>query len=257
MAETSNPHYRSIHVLLKRIGLNEKEISVYLALLATKTAKVVDIAREAKQSRSNTYLILRSIMEKGLASEVSLNGTTHFIAEPPSRLINFTKKKERELQELSSQLTDILPLLQQMTAPLIGKPHVTLSYGLEGMEAIYSDAIAYRFASLFNPKAMYDAFGVNLAMTLATKKQRIRGRDLLVDGPETKRYIKETEPDPEYEYKLLPKRVTFYGDTLIFNDTIVLFPYDSEMTIVRIEHQNLANVFMSYFDFMWESCSVN
>lgn len=244
---------KAIRSLLGRVGLEEKEISVYLTLLSLKTSKITELATLAQQSRSYTYLIIRSLIRKGLVSEIERGKVIHVVAEPVSRLIELVHHKEEEMQEVGMLLTQVLPVLQSLSLPLIGKPRVTLSCGVEGMRAIYRDALPHHFSSLFNPKAMYQAFGENLAVALAKKHMRLRGRDLLIDNPATYRYLREVDPDPEYDYRILPKKVSFYSDTLIFHDTVVLFPYDSEMTIVRIEHQNLANTFLSWFNLMWDS----
>src|SRR3989338_10781704 len=77
----------SIRSLLKRAGLDEREAEVYLALLSLKKARVSLIAKEAHQSRSHTYLVLRSLEQKGLVAELTQGAVISFVAEQPQRLL--------------------------------------------------------------------------------------------------------------------------------------------------------------------------
>jgi len=244
----------STHGLLARLGLNELEISVYLALLTVKVAKATVVARLTKLSRSNTYLILRSLIEKGLVSEIDRGKVLHFVAEDPTRLISYAQNKENEMQQVQTLLHSTVPFLKALSPALIGQPRVTFSHGLEGMKAIYRDVLKHDFSSLFNPEAMYRTYGANLAATLPTKYQKLRGRDLLVDNDAAKRYVTEIDPEEDaYECRILPKDTVFHTDTLIFGDTVALFAYDSELTIIRIENRALAQAFLAWFDLMWKA----
>ena len=78
------------------------------------------------------------------------------------------------------------------------------------------------------------------------------GRDLLVDNAAAKKYICEVAQHEDYTIRLLPNEVTFPTDTIVFGDTIALFAYDIDRTIVRIENSNLADTFRSWFELLWK-----
>ncbi len=77
---------QAIRPLLRRLGLDEKEIEIYLALLPLKMARASTIAKAARQSRSHTYLILRELKDRGLVSEIERGKIIHFVVESPQRL---------------------------------------------------------------------------------------------------------------------------------------------------------------------------
>lgn len=248
---TATPSHPSLRPLLHRIGLDEREVEVYLALLALKVARASAIAKTSKQSRSHTYLVLRSLEEKGLVSEIERGKVLHFVAEPPQRLLSFVQDKEQELHDLKPIVEGVLPLLSSLTSPLVSKPRVTLLQGMEGMKQVYRDILQEEFVAFFNAGAMYSAFGCNVVLKLFGKHTRLRGRDLLVDNAGAKRYMREVEQHEEYEVRLLPKGVTFATDTIVYADTIALFAYDADLTIVRIENQNLADSLRSWHAALW------
>ena len=243
----------SIRPLLRRIGLDEKESEIYLTLLSLKVARASSVARVSRQSRSHTYLILRSLVEKGLVSEIERGKVLHFVAEPPQRLLGYLDNRRQELEELRPLVEGSMPLFSTLTSPLIGQPRVTLLRGIDGMKQVYRDVLHREFCALFNAEAMYDAFGGNVVTQLLGKHAVLSGRDLLVDNAAARRYLREVDPHPQYKVRVLPKSVTFSTDTLITNDSIALFSYDLDRTIVRIENANIAASFRAWFEVLWNT----
>ncbi len=242
----------ALRPLLKRAGLDEKEIEVYLALLPLKRARASVIARAAAQSRSHTYAVLRSLQKKGLVSELEQGKIIQFVAEPPQRLLSQLEDRERELKELLPLLQGAMPLLQSLTGPSMGRPRVTLSHGTDGMKQVYRDLLKQEFVGIMNVQAMYDTFGTTVASVLFGPVVQLRGRDLLVDNAGAHRYVREWPDTPHYAVRILPKNIQFSTDTMVYGDTIALFGFDPEKTIVRLENRNLADAFRAWFEALWE-----
>lgn len=250
--KTTSSGFEAIRPLLLRIGLDDKEIEIYLALMSLKIARASAVAKAAKQDRSHTYLLLRNLEEKGLVSEVERGKVIHFVAESPDRLKQYVEDRERELHSLSPLIDGILPILSSLTKPLTGAPRVTMLKGIRGMKQMYRDALRQEICGMFNPASNYKAFGDNI-VSATLGKTPIRGRDLLVNGPETKRYLKEIPPHEDYVVRLLPKETQFETDTMIVGDVVYLIAYDNEQTIVRIENKNIADAFRAWFEVLWQS----
>lgn len=242
--------HQAIRPLLKKIGLDEREVEVYLALLALKVAPASLIAKEARQERSNTYLVLRSLKEKGLISEVERGRIFHFVAEEPERLLGYIEDKEKEMHQARTLLSGAMPLLRGMTKPLAGKPRVTLSTGFEAVKQTYRDLLLQEFVGAYNLQNIYDAFGETVVASLFSKSTELRGRELIVDNAAGRKYFKE-QTTPTLHTRFLPKHIQIEGDSLIFSDTIALFAYDEENTVIRIENENLANHFRGWFEMLW------
>lgn len=241
----------SIRSLLSRMGLNHREIDVYLALLPRKIARATVLAKAAKQSRSHTYLVLRSLEEKGLVSEIERGKVLHFVAESPQKLMHFVENREEELLAMKPLLTHIIPQLQALTAPLIGQPRITMLHGIEGMKQVYREILPRTFCGIFNPESMYRSFGANIIHMVLGKGVQLRGRDLLVDNAMSHRYLSEVEQTDEYEIRLLPKGITFPTDTNFSGDTVAIFAYDEEQTIIMLENENIVESFRTWFEMLW------
>jgi predicted transcriptional regulator len=246
----SNPTLAAVRPLLLRLGLDDREIDVYLALLGMKSARASSLAEQSGQSRSHTYLILRSLMDRGLASEVDRGGVLHFVAESPSTLLRLAEDRARELTETGKLLEGSLPLLEALSSPIAREPRITLLHGFDGMKQIYRETFRHSFCSFFNPEPMFKAFGNNVVHDLAVQGQP-KGRDLLVDNEASRRYISEVTQNDDYEIRILPKDVKFHTDTMVYGDIMALYAYDDRNTIIRIENRNMADSFRAWFDALW------
>ncbi len=244
-----------IRPLLQRIGLDENEAEVYLSLLPLKMARVTMISKAAKQSRTNTYLILRSLVSKGLASEIERGNIIHFLAESPSRLVELVEQREREMRDIKPLISSAVPFLSAMTGSLIGEPRVTMLKGLQGIRQTYRDLLSQDFVGIFNAQAMFDAFGKNIVADMFGKDRELHGRDLLVSNDGAKRYVREIGEQDGYDIRLLPDAMAFTCDMIIAGDTVALFAYDDEKTIVRIENANIAEAMRAWHAALWSLSS--
>ena len=249
--------FSAIRPLLRRIGLDEKETEIYLAALSLKVARASAIAKAAKVARSNAYLILRSLVEKGLVSEVERGKVIHFVAEPPQRLKQFVEERERELKSLGPLIDGILPMLSSLTKPLTGAPRVTMLRGKEGMRQICNDAFKQELCGVFNPQVMFRAFGGNVVTMILGKKPAMHGRDLLVDGPAATHYRKDVPETEDYHMRTLPKDTKLDADIMIYGDTVAILAYDEELTIVRMQNQNIAAAMHAWFEILWKASATS
>ncbi len=246
----------SIRPLLHRLGLDEKESEIYLALLPLRVARASSVAKAARQSRSHTYLILRALVEKGLVSEIERGKVLHFVAEPPQRLLGYLANRQQELAELRPLVEGAIPLFSSITGPLVGQPRVTLLRGIDGMKQVYRDVLHRDFCALFNAEVMYKVFGGNVVTQLLGKHAALSGRELLVDNSSAQKYVRELEPNPKHFIRVLPAAVTFPTDTIVTEDSVALFAYDLDHTIVRIENENIAASFRAWFEVLWAQSHV-
>lgn len=118
---------------LQDLGLSDKEVSVYLALLGNGHSSVAEIADSTKIKRPTVYTILESLAKKGLASETTRDNKTRYQAEPPERLETFVERQKATFQEKTQMLKSIIPELKTMQRESADKPVVKYYEGKEGL----------------------------------------------------------------------------------------------------------------------------
>ena len=89
----------TIKSTLKKIGLNEKEIKVYLAVLKYGKTKPSDLAKITKLNRATVYNIAQSLVSRGIIAEDLSGKILYFSPLPPENLTKILDQPKRELEE--------------------------------------------------------------------------------------------------------------------------------------------------------------
>lgn len=245
----------AMHSLLSRLGLDQREVDVYLALLSLGIASASQVAKAANQQRSNTYIVLRSLKEKGLISDLERGKILHFAVEPPDRLLVFADQQEARIHQTKLLLENALPLLQSIATPLANKPRVTITTGFEGMKDAYRDLMQTEFLACFDVEQSIKAFGTTITdYFFGVSARKLKGRELVARNETGKRYVAERRT-PNVLKQLLPAQMAFQGNIFIFGDTVALFSYDEDKTVVRVENPSIAGMLRAWYEVLWIASS--
>ena len=130
-----------IEVLLKKIGLSEKEAAVFTALLALGPSPVREVAQAAKVNRGTAYDVLKGLMNFGLVSQYDSKTHQYFAAEPPEKLLSLIKEQQEKLKLLSHDIQSSLPELESRFKGRAGRPVVKMYEGRSGIRRILEDVL--------------------------------------------------------------------------------------------------------------------
>ncbi|MDP2933709.1 MAG: helix-turn-helix domain-containing protein [bacterium] len=130
---------------LRQFGLDEKEISVYLALIPLGPSPVRAISAKAGINRGTTYDILKSLIKQELVSYYHKYGQDskkqYFVAEPPEKIVTAIEKKIGDLSALKLSVEKSLPELESLYEKSGAKPVVKYYEGSSGVRVILQDVI--------------------------------------------------------------------------------------------------------------------
>lgn len=88
-----------IEEILANLGLNEKEILIYLAILKQKELTASEIASKTKLKRTTVYAVLENLIEKRLITKQPGKKVDLFIPLPPVNILEMFTREERELNK--------------------------------------------------------------------------------------------------------------------------------------------------------------
>ncbi|MFT5481784.1 MAG: sugar-specific transcriptional regulator TrmB [Halieaceae bacterium] len=126
---------------LTQLGLSEREITIYLALLKTGPASIRDIASNAGINRGTTYETLKILATKGIVSYFPKGKRRVFMAEDPERLITLAESKQHALAEALEQLKlEVVPGLKDLK-PDFSPGNVRFYEGDDGVELVLRDIL--------------------------------------------------------------------------------------------------------------------
>jgi len=231
------------------LGLNEKAGKIYQAGLVLGTTSVQELARTSGLKRPTIYLHLDDLVAQGFFERVPLSKKTYYRAADPATL-------EAKLQKQLAVFHTELPKLSALRSDTLGKPHVRIIEGKEGVLSVYAEmkkANSLRFWS--NVGAAYGPFHseyMDLAETI--RAQNITTKEIIADTKESKRYSRllAKAAGPSYTARI----ATVDGienDTGIFGNVVVLFRlHELNFFVVRIEDKTIADTMRAIFDMSWK-----
>ncbi|MFA4833986.1 MAG: helix-turn-helix domain-containing protein [Patescibacteria group bacterium] len=127
--------------ILKKIGLSDKEIEVYLALLENGACSVRDLAGLAGLNRGTVYDILKSLQEKGLVSYYHQETKQKFVAEDADRLTKLVNSEEEKIKKVKEKLRGLIPELESLQAKGGSRPATKFYEGKKGIRFILEDVL--------------------------------------------------------------------------------------------------------------------
>lgn len=116
---------------LATLGLNEKEIRVYKAVLQEGIANPSSVSKQADVKRSTTYVVLEDLEEKGFVFQVPKESKKRYRARPPEVVF---EQKEKEFK----QAKETLPELKALADEGDSKPHVLFFEGEDGIREVFN-----------------------------------------------------------------------------------------------------------------------
>jgi sugar-specific transcriptional regulator TrmB len=227
--------------IFKKLGLDDKEIEVYLALLKLGKTTAEKIKKETKIERTHIYKILERLADKNLITTIIENKTKHFIANSPKDLLLELKKTEKELSTL-------LPKLESLSQQVkYEETEVKIYRGKEGLEKLGEEFIQdlHDYIVFGEQGILQKLLPIYFEQFLKKiEEKKIKERVLVKEGIKT---IKTRYS----EIKYLPKEFDFPTSIIVSNNSTIIAIW-SEPLLISICNKEVADSYKNYFEILWK-----
>jgi len=240
---------------LERIGLNEKEASVYAALLECGEATAQELAVRSGLNRATTYIILEKLLRLGLVSRFSKQAKKFFKLESPQQILDFLEREKEEVEIKIKLAREMLPELEMFQTVTGEKAKVRFFEGKEDIKMIQQDIVRS------NPKFVEEIYNINTALKhfpvskndhrQILRKKKMLGRAIAVYNP------KEPIPYLPLLYKegrrYLPQnKIIFNAEFVIYNNKVAILSVKGEFMGIIIENNAIADGFRFLYELAWQ-----
>ncbi len=141
--------------LFDQLGLSERDVLVYRALLASGPSSIRTIAERAGVNRGSTYECLKSLQQRGIVTYQPRGKRRYFSAREPEVLLQLADERREQLDRAIEQLkTSVIPDLHHLK-PDFSIANVEFYEGDDGIEQVLRD-ILNRVGAQENP--VYSVF---------------------------------------------------------------------------------------------------
>jgi len=242
---------------LRKIGLTESEIKVYLALLKLGVSSKGAIIKESKIAPSKIYEIADKLIDKGLCSTITKNGVKHFMGASPARIRDYLHKKQEEILQEEKELEKIIPKLQSYYNKIPEGIKIEMFIGWKGIETVYLDLLDLSNRNEYvyiigagtgkNEKKL-ELFYTRHGRTAFKKGLKVK----VIFNESARRYVSNIEKNIKktYEKKFLFEHTP--TEVLIFKDRTALIIRREEPLAVLIQDNETSNSFRRYFEELWK-----
>jgi len=231
--------------VLKKIGLNDQEIKIYLAFLKTGNTTASKISKETNIDRATCYRYLDSLEKKALISDSIENNVKYFRATDPKKILD-------DLNQTKSEYKDLLPdLIKISNSPNI-ETKAQVYHGKEGIKTVLRTILREKENHLVlgDDGHFQDIFPIFFHQFLLSCKQLKLKEKVLCSKAVFK---KVKEHDYKYsETRALSNEDFFQSTTVIYENKTAIFDW-SEPTVVVITNKNIANAYQDYFNVLWKT----
>lgn len=239
---------------LRKVGLTEGEIKVYLALLNLGSTTVGPIIEKARVSSSKVYIILEKLIQKGLASYITKEKTKYFQASQPIALIDYVSLKEKQIQETKASLNKIIKKIARIKESKKTSEQAKIYKGYEGLKTGLFEAIKtipdkgeyYFFSTGYGNQPYLKRFFTKLALELKKRKISIKGiahkdEEALYKGYYSKK-----------GYKMKFTNIKWPSDIGIVGDFLTILVWDKEEPVLYLMRSEvLVRSYLSFFNENW------
>ncbi len=243
---------------IQELGLTDKEAKVYIALLEHGQATAQEIAARSGVNRATTYVMLDSLLKRGLVSTVEKDKRTLFLIEEPFSLLKGLEEEKDELESRIAKARKLIPELQLVYNLSRDRSKVRLLEGRESLRIIRKDIVRSKskeVCMIVNAgHAMREGQEDEESFAADLERRGIRRRILEASSGSV------TTPSGVAASKSI-ERITVSQDSLpitseiiLYNENkVVLMPYSGGFLAVVIENQDIYNTMKTLFEAAWNA----
>lgn len=234
---------------LKSLGLGEKEIMVYLALLSLGEVGSSKIVKLTTLHGQFVYNALESLEKKGLVSHIIKRGRKKFMAKNPKvleRLADYQKNVAQRVAEKLSRVM-VLPAEQEYEVFQGKETYISHEFELLSQAEISSDLLIIGGSGDGFLKHMgeelkkYERLRIN-------KKIKIR----YIGSEDQLEYLKDNAKNRKlFEYRILPGLFTGMVNTNIWPNVLNFNMFGQPVTSFQIHNPVIAGSYKQFFQTLW------
>lgn len=244
---------------LARLGLKDKEISIFLSLLELGPQPTSIIAKRAGVNRATAYIVLDALVSKGLVSRVEKAGIQTFAAIAPEDILEIIRSKKRELDVQETQFRDVIPQLRGMMSQYIIPPKVRYYEGIDGVKTVMDETLtSHECIRTYSSVDAWEKSPLGDYMQNYCHKRsyeaKVPLKSLTFDTPLAREHF--TLPHQLLDVRFIPEEMTLeWSDIDIFDNKVVMVSLvPGNICGIVIESQELAMIQKSMFDMAWKGC---
>lgn len=243
---------------LQKIGLNKKEITIFISSLKYGSQPASVIAKNTEIPRPTVYDVFHSLIKKGLAHKTEKGATTYFQVLNPENLLRYLDREcdeiVRKTEQQKKEIENLLPELKSLQHLKSSRPKVKFFEGKRGMKEAYEDTLTSTedIRAYANVEEVHQAlphFFPDYYKRRAEAGISIRG---IFPDNEISKLREKQDAVESRESKFIDKeKYNFTPELNVYDNKIMIASWKEKMALL-IESEEIAEFHKAIFDLLWE-----
>ncbi len=246
--------YQELARDIMRLGLSDKEATVYIAILRLGSTSAPIIAEATSINRASVHDTLTALGQMGLVTAYLEDNEKRFTAEPPERLLNVLRLQRREVELRETLAERLLPQLAAAHTVNSSKPRIRYIEGIDGLRNMQREYEAWDEDTI--QLVGYDTF-----LAVSDKRLTRDHHDILQDRQQSIRSLLITDKQikipaiPKLEVRLVPTSffAAVQGEMSVCGDRVLMFSYASGFIAIEITSPVIAATVRAALELAWKA----
>lgn len=243
---------------LRKLGLDELQIQIYLDLATHPESTVVQIHKRIYRPRSSLYLELERLIGKGLVISKKVGKTTFYKITDPQILKLTVEEETKKLQLLKENLNQFNKNIKNLNSSRETPTSINIYKGQAGIKQLLWNIIISKAELVvgFSPGQLEHVTDRNFSEKWREEFRHNKMQNRIIFN-KPKPLIWSNVPHfltENVEAKTLDeKEIKFERMILIYNDilTVCSLKTDNDQYGIEIRDKLLVQSYMQIFDFLW------
>jgi sugar-specific transcriptional regulator TrmB len=246
-------------LILKKLGLTENEIKIYLVCLALGNTLVGSIAKKTDINRTTAYATTESLAKKGFLTSHIRNKIKYYAAIEPELLIEKCQTKIRNEQKTLTEISSIIPMLKELQG-VKSDFKVEFLQGVEGIN-LFQDKIVLLNKTIYTFEDSGETyFNFSDSAKTLIRKRLEKGIKNRVICPKDTPYNFNSQKELR-EVRYIDEQVgnnIFKGTIAVCGSIVGIYSLKKHRpSIICIENEDIATYFRLLFDLVWNLLGSN
>lgn len=243
---------------LKKIGLTDNEIKIYIHLLKFGEQSAYKIGQETGIYRVHVYDKIKQLIQKSLVSYVSKGKKKYYRAAHPSKILDFLEEKSKIIESEKNEVIDILPNLNSLMYLPKVDTKVEIFEGKEGIKYILKDIIKEaRNVSITGIDDERYEDELPIFMKQYFRDVKLKGiKERVITSKKRGVFLFKKDLAPNTSYKFLEEDQFNPTNTFIYGNKVVIITWGTPITAILIQNEDIAKTYQNNFEHLWNNASL-
>src|SRR4030042_2280768 len=240
---------------LKKIGLSDKESKIYLTSLSRGPETAPMLAKLSDIVRPTAYVIIDSLVKKGLMSSTIKGKKTLYTAESPEHLLSLIRLQKKEIEEKEREIFKLIPQLELIANIKGEKPKVRVFEGKEGLQAVIESILKSKAKMIYSfipADQLFQLFPFEEHKELMASprvQKKIRAK-IIYTSKKGEIYKRKDLANLREAIFISEKNFPFKAGIDIYDNNVAFYSYKGAIMGVIIENEDMAETMKTVFNML-------